>query len=300
MTAAYRAREDRRRRLVSWGSVAALYLVAFIVLLLTATAFDAVLADAAGPVMVRIGIADGSERPDPRVEPRPPDERPLPPEPPEPVKPEPAPVPKPLPEKPLPDKKPTEKPAEKPAETVPEPPPQARLKGSEQGNTLDMAFDATAGQVGRNLYVPIYLFMPLPSRLEASLVERFTVGGGLYTREERIGIVLKHYERESSGYRLRSQPPHGERSEVWLAIEGAGYNLAKAEYKAGKGLSPITLSFAVGPVKDGLKPRLERLEVRSSSGSAEIDEAVLYGFSRAAFFNSTDREISGSFTYRFD
>jgi len=33
--------------------------------------------------------------------------------------------------------------------------------------------------------------------------------------------------------------------------------------------------------------------------SAEIDEAVLYGFKKAAFFNKQNNAVSGKFTYRF-
>jgi len=37
----------------------------------------------------------------------------------------------------------------------------------------------------------------------------------------------------------------------------------------------------------------------SSSGSTEVDEAVIYGFRQASFFNKTGYAVGGKFVYQF-
>jgi hypothetical protein len=54
----------------------------------------------------------------------------------------------------------------------------------------------------------------------------------------------------------------------------------------------------VGPAS---KNKADLVDVRlvSSSGSSEIDEAVVYGFRQASFFNKTGNAVSGRFVYGF-
>ncbi|HUX39101.1 MAG TPA: hypothetical protein VMV44_14470, partial [Rectinemataceae bacterium] len=75
--------------------------------------------------------------------------------------------------------------------------------------------------------------------------------------------------------------------------------VSKADYKAGGALKPVTLSFVVTPSSPTSPPSLAAVSVTSSSGDPAVDEAVMYGFKRASFFNATDGAISGTFTYRF-
>ena len=83
---------------------------------------------------------------------------------------------------------------------------------------------------------------------------------------------------------------------VGFCLEQGGYDLSRAEYKQGRLLRPVVLSFSVVP-STGV---LEEVFLEKSCGYSELDEAVLYGFQASSYFNSTDRKIKGRFTYRFD
>ena len=43
---------------------------------------------------------------------------------------------------------------------------QVTFRGSEMGNALAITFGASAGLVGRNIYVPLYQYMPLPQKID--------------------------------------------------------------------------------------------------------------------------------------
>ena len=81
-------------------------------------------------------------------------------------------------------------------------------------------------------------------------------------------------------------------------LEAAGYDAATADFRTQKKLSPVVIDFAVGPLTRG-KAELVDVRLVSSSGSSEIDQAVLYGFSQASFFNNTANAVSGKFVYSF-
>ena len=74
---------------------------------------------------------------------------------------------------------------------------------------------------------------------------------------------------------------------------------SKAEYKIGKDLKPVVLTFQVGPPQGDRPPDLISVTVSSSSGYAELDEAVVFGFRQAAFFNDGKDLVTGKFTYWF-
>jgi outer membrane biosynthesis protein TonB len=164
----------------------------------------------------------------------------------------------------------------------------ATFRGSEAGNPFVTTFGASTGQVGRNIFVPIYMYMPLPSQIDAS------VNKNIAAKE----TFKRYYDISGPAWLLKSQPSIAERDGYWNAIEAAGYDVAKADYKAGRKLSPVILEFAVGPLA---KNRVELVDVRlvSSSGSPEIDQAVIYGFRRASFFNKTGYAVGGKFVYEF-
>jgi len=156
------------------------------------------------------------------------------------------------------------------------------------GSALVTTFGASEGLVGRNLYVDIYRFLPLPA----------TVDESIYLKIAAKETFRSYYESAGSGWKLKAQPPVAERDNVWNMLEDAGYDASKADFRNGAKLSPVVLEFVVGPLA---KNKVELVDVRivSSSGSPEIDEAIVYGFRQASFFNKTGNAVSGKFVYSF-
>jgi outer membrane biosynthesis protein TonB len=165
----------------------------------------------------------------------------------------------------------------------------ATFKGIEMGNALSTTFGASQGDVGRNLYVPIYLFMPLPQSVDDAIFQRI---GAKDT-------FKKIYEQSGSSWTLKAQVPLAQRGDYWRVLEDAGYDPAKADYKAGRKLKPVSLEFAVASNTKGGNVELIDVRLVSSSGSSEIDEAVVYGFKQSAFFNKTGNAVSGKFVHSF-
>jgi len=175
------------------------------------------------------------------------------------------------------------------------------FRGSEMGNALDTTFVAAAGTVGRNLYVPIWLYMPLPSRIDDSTYQAIPAdAGGFYTASARKEAFRGYYSQSGAVWTLKSKVPYDARAFLWLMLQDAGYDPAHADFKAGANLRPVSIDFVVGPASPGSKPALVYVDLVSSSGSKEIDEAVLYGFRQATFFNNTGTSVSGHFTYDFN
>lgn len=166
-----------------------------------------------------------------------------------------------------------------------------KVVGDEKGNSLETVLGAGQGKSGRSLYVPIYLYMPLPKKVTDSVALRVS--------PQRRDLFLRTYKRINEVWVLSRDLPVAERDEVWLALEEGGYDVAHADYKAGGDLKPVGLSFVVTPASPGSPPGLAAVSLTSSSGDSAVDEAVLYGFKRASFFNATDGAISGTFVYKF-
>jgi hypothetical protein len=165
----------------------------------------------------------------------------------------------------------------------------ATFKGVEMGNALSTTFGASQGTVGRNLYVPIYLFMPLPA----------TVDDSIFQAINQKETFKKIYQQSGSTWTLKAQVPLQQRGDYWRMLEDGGFDPAKADYKVGKKLKPVTLEFAVGPIMKGSNAELVDVRLVQSSGSSEIDEAVIYGFKQSAFFNKTGNAVSGKFIHSF-
>jgi hypothetical protein len=165
------------------------------------------------------------------------------------------------------------------------------VSGSEKGNSLETVLGARAGKAGRILYVPIYLYLPLPRSVGASVVGRIPA--------EYRSAFFKLYASSGDSWVMRRETAIPERDEIWLALEKGGYDFSTADYLAGGSLKPVVLSFVVTPGTGGTKSQLEAVTVSSSSGDPQVDAAVVYGFGRASFFNATDGTISGTFTYQF-
>jgi hypothetical protein len=162
------------------------------------------------------------------------------------------------------------------------------FRGSEMGSALTTTFGASSGQVGRNIYVPIYLYMPLPSR----------VSNAIYRNVAAKETFRSYYEQSGSEWRLKAQLPVAQRGDIWTMLESAGYDASTADYRTDRKLQPVVLEFAVGPLS---KNKVELVDIRlvSSSGSSDVDEAVMYGFRQASFFNKTGYAVGGKFVYGF-
>jgi hypothetical protein len=174
------------------------------------------------------------------------------------------------------------------------------LKGSEQGNSFQTSYDSGSGKIGRSLYVPIYLYMPLPQIVEKTLYAAIPASrDGLQTTERRKLEFRDLYEQSGDTWRLKSQPSFDARPGVWIMLGDAGYPMSKADYKTGKNLKPVVLKFRVSASLANQTPTLLAVEVASSSGYSELDDAVIFGFRQAAFFNASNLNVSGEFTYWF-
>lgn len=303
--------EDRKRQLLALGIVAAAYVLLFLVFGLFGLLQREELGDFSGPVVVRLGKPEGEDVRRATEEP----ELPSPPEaqtPPSPQPPESAPavappsaaaVPKPAPSAAPAVPKPAA-PAQAPQPAPqPAPPQPVIIRGSETGNTYDIAFEAGAGDVGRNFGPPIWLYMPLPFELSDSLYKAIPDYRGLSdTAAQRRAAFEKIYEKSAQGtWRIKGgrNPGYDARPELWAMLEDAGYPVDKAEYKDGKSLRAVTILFKVSSYRADRGVILEDIHIERSSGYSDIDEAVRYGFTRGEFRNSGSISVNGRFTYRF-
>jgi hypothetical protein len=310
---------------LSFAIALGLYLLGFGIFALFGLFREEVVSDYAGPVIVRLGRADGAEVTRPTEAPEPPApaavaERPtpetlVPPVPDAPVKPvteapvvtptpttrdsaTPRPVVPTAPAQPVPAVVPSPTP-----EPVPAQPASQTLKGSETGNSYDMTIQATSGNAGRSLYEPIWLYMPLPFELPNAIYLAIPDRKGLPgTATQRQEQFTKIYEFVGGIWKLKRyiQPDYELRPAIWVMLEDAGYDLKNAEYKTNNRLNPITLLFKVSPyLTDKEEVILEEVHIERRSGMSDIDDAVVYAFKKSKFRNSGDKSISGSFTYRF-
>ncbi len=182
------------------------------------------------------------------------------------------------------------------APAAPEP---VKIQGSDAGNAYETVLATDEGRVGRNLWIPISLYMPLPVNIESSVIDNIR-GDSLNTPEDYKRLLLRYYTEDpvrDGVYLLESNVSLPERPTIWNLLENqTDYDVSQAEYKTGRTLNPVVLTFTVNPETN----RLEDVELDRTSGYGEIDEAVLYGFQASQYYNSTDRKIKGRFTYRFN
>lgn len=101
------------------------------------------------------------------------------------------------------------------------------FRGSEMGSTLATTFGASSGQVGRNIYVPIYLYMPLPSKVSAAI----------YRNIQAKETFRAYYQQSGSDWVLKTQAPLSQRGDFWTMLEAAGYDPATADFRTQKTLS---------------------------------------------------------------
>lgn len=174
-----------------------------------------------------------------------------------------------------------------------------KITKAEKGNTVETTLGGSSETVGQSLYVPIYLGMPLPSRVPAEIFnqirdEKIPPNTVIYSAEARKRAFLNYYVKSGDEYVLKNPVPLDVREKLWEMLEDAGYNAELADYKAGRNLSPVVIGFSI--TKDR---QLRGVELLQSSGDPDIDAAVLYGFKRASFWNKSGDTIQGRFVYRF-
>ena len=176
-------------------------------------------------------------------------------------------------------------------------------EGREEGNAYETTFDASPGLVGRTFGDAIYQYMPLPQFVEQVVFD--SVGDDEYlitlTAEKKLGILLSYYEVFGNEYLLKNQkqPSMEERPQIWSILAEGGYNLKQPDYKdVTPPLKSVVLTFIVDIGNE--ETSLSNVQVNRSSGNSEIDEAVIFGFQKAIFYNSSEIPVKGRFTYRFD
>lgn len=176
------------------------------------------------------------------------------------------------------------------------------VKGQSYGNTHELYMDYSGGRAGRNLWVPVHLYMPLPQILNPVYVEESQgdTSLGIYPEDDRR-LLKQYYQKVGSSYHLEPEiVPLDNRPDIWLALERSGYSLSQAPYKTEMVLRPVELHFSIAAA-DGASgnPQLLELKVAKSSGIEAIDQAVLYAFTQSSYYNNSDRDLKGRFLYRF-
>lgn len=177
-------------------------------------------------------------------------------------------------------------------------------KGSEEGNAFETTYESTPGLVGRNIWLPIYWYMPLPQYISTAIFEgiksdeQLPDKPGKQTVKSKQNIFLQYYVLTGDEYYLKNPPDIEYRPQVWSVLEDGSYDVKNAEYKIGKTLRPVVLTFTVSTSE--VNNAISDVKISRSSGYGELDDAVKYGFLKASFYNSTDIPVKGRFTYRFD
>ncbi|VBB39879.1 hypothetical protein TRIP_E230062 [uncultured Spirochaetota bacterium] len=173
------------------------------------------------------------------------------------------------------------------------------IRKSEKGSSSDTTLGGSQGTVGQNIYQPIYSSLPLPQTVPVSVFNAIPdlimpPNIIIYTAQARKRAFTTYYELDGSAYKLKADVPLEQREPLWQILEDAGFDPAKTDYRVGRTLKPVVIDFTVTKAN-----QLRGAEVLQSSGDPKIDEAVLYGFRRAVFWNKTGENIPGRFTYRF-
>lgn len=175
------------------------------------------------------------------------------------------------------------------------------FKGSENGNSWETQFGSTEGRIARSLYVPIYLYMPLPLYIDQTVGDNIAAPGlkSALSGDERRKIFADYYKKEGLDFMLKNPVALDYRPQIWLVLEDAGYNIAKADYKENKSLNSVIIQFTIEPGTKESQPKLTNFTIAQGSGYKELDDAVLYGFKQATFSSDSLKTLSGRFTYRF-
>lgn len=176
---------------------------------------------------------------------------------------------------------------------------QMTIRKSEKGSASETTLGGAQGTVGQNLYVPIYYSFPLPKMVPASIynsIPNLTQAPNviIYSAQARKKAFTSYYEFDGSAYRLKTDVPLDQREPLWQILEDAGYNVADADFKKGRNLSPVVIVFTVTN-----NNQIKGAEIYQSTGDPEMDRAALNGFKRGMYWNKTGETVPGRFTYRF-
>jgi len=167
-------------------------------------------------------------------------------------------------------------------------------KGSEEGNAYETTYEASPGLVGRNWWIPIYMYMPLPQYIKKNVInsvkgdDEIADKPGSRTAEYKKDFLKNYYKLIGDEYYLYNIPAKEERPQIWSILEDGNYNIKNAEYKKGRNLRDVTITFTISAVEN--EAMIEDAQINRSSGYGEIDEAVLYGFLKASFYNSAEKK----------
>lgn len=173
------------------------------------------------------------------------------------------------------------------------------IRGSEKGNSSELVLKPQGEKISQNAYWPVYLFMPLPSRLDGGLLAKVKATN-LYSADERKALLLEFYTKTADGLVLSSDPGLPVRPALWEILEAAGYDVENADYKRGKDLKPVVITFQLGiPQTAADNPVLSNVHLDQSSGNGDVDDAVLYAFQKSTFANGTGQVAQGRYTYDF-
>ncbi len=170
------------------------------------------------------------------------------------------------------------------------------IKGDEKGNPYELVLKPQGDKISQNVWTPVWLFMPLPTRIDAGLLARVQKND-LYTVQERRDMLRQAYP---DGTTLQNDPGVASRPGIWAILDAAGYPVDDADYKKGKNLQPVIITFELGIPGTSGNPQLLRVNLEQSSGNKAVDEAVLYAFQRSTFANGTGQTAQGRYTYNFE
>ncbi len=170
------------------------------------------------------------------------------------------------------------------------------IKGDEKGNPYELVLKPQGDKISQNVWTPVWLFMPLPAHIDAGLLTRVQKNA-LYTAQERRDLLRQAYP---DGVTLQNDPGVAGRPALWAILDSAGYPVDDADYKKGKNLNPVVITFELGVPGYDANPQLLNVTLAQSSGNKAVDEAVLYAFQRSTFANGTGQTAQGRYTYNFE
>jgi len=273
--------------------------------------------DWSGPILVKIGVPDAMDSPavDPGPLPDQPEqtEVPVPPDTPETI---PETVQEAVTENTTPVPPESSADSTRPAEETPvqeaavpqsRPDPQpvpSRVLGVESGNSYEMNFDGSEGDVGRaGAYEFITSYMPLPQVLDASLIEGIR-GTDSMPPDYILGELERYWEPVFGDYSKKPGSagiiPMQDRPYYWsLLVNYLGYDVENADWRSA-GMRPVVVEFTVNPSKGARGADLSNITLKDRTSDPRVDEAIIYGLSRWVYYNDTDHPIKGRITYRFD
>ena len=170
------------------------------------------------------------------------------------------------------------------------------IKGDEKGNPYELVLKPQGEKISQNVWTPVWLFMPLPAQLDAGLIKRIQAKG-LYSADERRDLLRQAYP---DGVALKNDTSLGLRPALWEILESSGYDVANADYKKGRNLLPVIITFELGVPQGEGNPAIQNVQLQQSSGSRAVDDAVIYAFQRSTFANGTGQVAQGRYTYNFE